>query len=1755
MRDNVLCVVIAGLMLFLPFSALAGGFDNDNVTRDAYTVAFVVYESDGLEYREGIINQSVASNHTVELIDDDDVGSVDLSVYDVVLWSDDGLQPHIRDLITYKGLNVVLLGDALNDISTIYGGISSWEGSEANATITETHPVVAGFDEGSNAILSREMKYLERTPYLDHLDEGGMIAVGEPNGRVVAVGAISDIYSDGFDIIDNSIRWAAGGTGSEQSTPYSKSLGYIVDSGDDPGYDYWFEGAIYYRLLQDGYSVTPIEDEEVAGADLSSYDVIIEAESYLGDFLSTFVNTSGYNVIALGNGLHDVVKAYGGSTDWIDGETNTQVKYSHPVVDGYAVDDYLTMSSDGLDLMDSILTRLDVNGNIWVGEPNGRIVSIGANDNLYADGYNILENAIEWSSGWEGKQKEGNFSVSASPTTATTSIGGEASYEIRLHNLESGSDTFHVSIGGIDEGWWELSDHEAFLFSGETASIDLDISVPNEEDSAGKHAISIIMESENLQSNKSFQVSLYVDRDPILVDLHPKNGTRSASSDVLFTWRTSVSSSTTVFLRERGEDTFTEYTGSDGVVHSLQVTDLNRETTYHFYVESSTDFGSVRSGVRSLTVENGISFDERSYNVTIDRDYNQITKIRITNGDDIPHRVLVKVTHPYEDLIVDFTGNGTDRTVSMAPGQSIDLTLAMHAQNAMKTDYKLILNLSSISTKGPDDIIYDTAEVNVEVHVPNVDFSMEVIGTDEYTLAKTVRIVNNGDVITDLKVIKDDDLKAKVLLTPRIHNAYLASDDEIEFEIRPVLSSDFSGLSGNISAIGAGSEVVIRVDFNLPEGSEIFIGDADYTVHSDKNPIRHTESGTGRSGSYCTNEVVNDRPFEVPDFLKKMKKLFTPYSDGHLSSVAVGVRGNLLRPNVEEYLEGFSSDNSVYANVIFAGGEYHKVYHSDESGDCNIYYMSSKDGTIIDREIGISGSEEGSRWPMITAQGDNYYIVWVESVGSGSEVYMSKSSDSGDNWSDPESLTDSQNEVDDPFLAIDSDGSLHLVWESIHGDESDILYMNSSDRGSTWSEIKKLSNSTAHSEYPSLSIDPEDHLHLIWEDHVNGNGNILYTKSTDGGTNWNNSYTVSPPDSDAGEPSLAVGDDKTIHVVWRDSRHEESEIYYRNKSENRWNKEIRLTNDATYSEYPCVSIDGEQEVRVTWHDNRTGDDWLYYRKGPSWDKVRRVERRMPNVKDVFLEMSFELRSPESSYVPHDVYLSVNHNQVGVLKDTVPRGKYVFEVDPIYLKYGDGKVIKNSMTTRVEGMNVGHFIVATDYNVVFHLDYVDMPVVAENLTSADEIVKGLTTGTWEGVDPAVYVNDVIVSDPQPTEGESIRVSAKIRNLGEDEVSDVVASFYEGDPDNNGGQIGSDIVISSIGSYSFVEVSVNWTSPGGSHRIYVVIDKDDSIEETDETNNKAGVSVFVWSETPPRGSVLINGGDEVTDSRDVILNLTVGGENPVSLMSLSNDNRTWTDYEEFMRYREWELSEGDGIKTVYVKFMDMSGLESGLFFDDIILGEESGLDENDTDGDGFTDEDERILGTDPEDPDDYPGSGTVFKLERMTVDGIEMMVLARTPGDIVIEEPEGAVPDPEIEGYEATGPLFDVTADEDIDNITIALKIGHIGSDLITSGSKEEDIKLGYYDEDSSEWTLITESVFDDENGAIEVRSDHLTVFSAFIKSEVTEDDEDDEGEDEGKDDDGSSSIYIIFGIVLILILVIVAVVILLKGKTKGESLEE
>ncbi len=317
--------------------------------------------------------------------------------------------------------------------------------------------------------------------------------------------------------------------------------------------------------------------------------------------------------------------------------------------------------------------------------------------------------------------------------------------------------------------------------------------------------------------------------------------------------------------------------------------------------------------------------------------------------------------------------------------------------------------------------------------------------------------------------------------------------------------------------------------------------------------------------------------------------------------------------------KSFCNANTI---VVDQNGNVHAVWYAIEDGFDKIHYRRSLDDGLTWEEdtviatgpnvVGevtltatsghefVAGNNTGAN-PAIAASGTNLYVVWrsdqhsnldAVSKTTNGEIYFIHSTDSGSTWEPEVRLTKAEGDSIIPVVATFGDRVV-VTWIDLRDGNSDLYLRASNDNGVTWSDEVRVTNSIGSKVQPSISIHDEDIL-IFWMDDQDGNWEIYYGSSQDGGKNWAApvKFTDDPGVSEV--PVVArSGDD--IHVVWTDSRTtspdehyiDAYEIYYRRSNDGgaTWSEEIRLTDAPKWSADPSISVLGS-DVYVFWPDRR-----------------------------------------------------------------------------------------------------------------------------------------------------------------------------------------------------------------------------------------------------------------------------------------------------------------------------------------------------------------------------------------------------------------------------------------------------------------------------------------------------------------------------------------------------------------------------------------
>jgi len=261
----------------------------------------------------------------------------------------------------------------------------------------------------------------------------------------------------------------------------------------------------------------------------------------------------------------------------------------------------------------------------------------------------------------------------------------------------------------------------------------------------------------------------------------------------------------------------------------------------------------------------------------------------------------------------------------------------------------------------------------------------------------------------------------------------------------------------------------------------------------------------------------------------------------------------------------------------------------------------------------ITWTSGGSSHPAIAVDSEEtIHVVWQDSTPGNLEIYYKKSTDGGATWSRSKRITWSSSYSYDPAIAIDSNDVIHVVWRDDTPGNWEIYHKKSTDNGASWSSSKRITWTSGESSGPALAVDSNRIVHVVWHDFTPGNYEVYYRRSTDGGATWNPVQRLTWTSEYSADPNIAIDSANAIHVVYRDNTPGNEEIYYKKSSNTgkTWSPAKRLTWTSGWSQYATLAIEGGGGIHLVWDDPTSGNPEVYHKRsqdgGATWSPIQRL---------------------------------------------------------------------------------------------------------------------------------------------------------------------------------------------------------------------------------------------------------------------------------------------------------------------------------------------------------------------------------------------------------------------------------------------------------------------------------------------------------------------------------------------------------------------
>jgi hypothetical protein len=224
----------------------------------------------------------------------------------------------------------------------------------------------------------------------------------------------------------------------------------------------------------------------------------------------------------------------------------------------------------------------------------------------------------------------------------------------------------------------------------------------------------------------------------------------------------------------------------------------------------------------------------------------------------------------------------------------------------------------------------------------------------------------------------------------------------------------------------------------------------------------------------------------------------------------------------------------------------------------------------------------------------NIYVVWQDTRGGVGDIYFAKSTDGGATFNPNVRVNDADTDSAqfEPDMAVDTNGNIYVVWTDTRNGYCDTYFAKSTDGGATFSPNVRVNDTSSPTggNYSKIAVDTNGNIYVVWADGRNGNLDIYFAKSTDGGATFSPNVRV----DDTGAlnktqylPCLALDSQGNIYVAWKDERSGHHDIYFAKSTDGgaTFSPNVRVNFVGSDGHWPAIAVDNHGNIFVAWQDS------------------------------------------------------------------------------------------------------------------------------------------------------------------------------------------------------------------------------------------------------------------------------------------------------------------------------------------------------------------------------------------------------------------------------------------------------------------------------------------------------------------------------------------------------------------------------------------
>jgi hypothetical protein len=294
------------------------------------------------------------------------------------------------------------------------------------------------------------------------------------------------------------------------------------------------------------------------------------------------------------------------------------------------------------------------------------------------------------------------------------------------------------------------------------------------------------------------------------------------------------------------------------------------------------------------------------------------------------------------------------------------------------------------------------------------------------------------------------------------------------------------------------------------------------------------------------------------------------------------------------------SDNVVFSEhpqIASVGNHIYVVWVDDSSGEREIMFSKSSDsGKTFSNSIVVSQDSISPYHVELAAEGQNVYIVWNSfGMEMSNIILLAKSNDEGKTFGELIKIGEGDLET---YPKIAANGNEYYVtWDRRdHKDTEILLIKGNKDYNNTQNvtQIEKLNNENIDGGESQVAADA-DHVIVTWTSNIPVDKKYVYVSSSMNKDNvFGDNIPISSTNSSNVE-NILIGDNS--YIVWQDNIDGNHDIFYTKSNTNGTSidKPMNVSNNIGISECPSITV-STNGIHLIWEDDTTGNHEVLYKR-------------------------------------------------------------------------------------------------------------------------------------------------------------------------------------------------------------------------------------------------------------------------------------------------------------------------------------------------------------------------------------------------------------------------------------------------------------------------------------------------------------------------------------------------------------------------------